>query len=408
MSELTTEAREGKSYRKPLALIAASYLVAITGFYLIFPILPPLFRELGLGEFETGVILSLGPLLLILSSPFWGRTSDRRGRKPVFVLGLIGFSLGFLLFTLVAQVGLAGTVGGLALLALFVPARVLMGGAFAAMPVTAQAYIADITTEDQRSGAIALFGIAGLLAVILGPAIGGALATFGLLVPFYVGALVPLLVVVLLWVSLPEPARYADEEPPSLSPFDGRVRIYLLVGVGAFTMLTVLFATLGFYLQDTFALSAQATARDTGIGLAVAALAAFVVQATIFARSPPPVPLLFGGFPVAAVGFLGVLVAPAFNLLLVALAVGGVGLGMVIPAVISALTLAVNEAEQGAVAGLTSSSQGVGAFVGPLAGTALYGVDPAYPFVFCALVAVVVVGVLAVNRPRPTSIGTRP
>jgi MFS family permease len=283
-----------------------------------------------------------------------------------------------------------------------------MGGAFAAMPVTAQAYIADITTEDQRSGAIALFGIAGLLAVILGPAIGGALARFGLLVPFYVGALVPLLVVVLLWVSLPEPARYADEEPPSLSPFDGRVRIYLLVGVGAFTMLTVLFATLGFYLQDTFALSAQATARDTGIGLAVAALAAFVVQATIFARSPPPVPLLFGGFPVAAVGFLGVLVAPAFNLLLVALAVGGVGLGMVIPAVISALTLAVNEAEQGAVAGLTSSSQGVGAFVGPLAGTALYGVDPAYPFVFCALVAVVVVGVLAVNRPRPTSIGTRP
>jgi len=408
MTDSKHEADNEVPYRKRLALIAVSYFVAITGFYLVFPILPPLFRELGLSEFETGIILSLGPLMLILVSPFWGGLSDRRGRKPIFLLGLVGFSLGFLLFTLVAQFGLGGAIGGLALLALFVPARALMGGAFAAMPVTGQAYIADITTTEQRSGAIALFGIAGLLAVVLGPALGGALATFGLLVPFYVGALVPLLFVVLLWVALPEPARYADEETPTLSPFDDRVAIYLLAGVGALTMLTVLFATLGFYLQDTFSLSAQATARDTGIGLAITALAAFVVQATIFAKSPPPTPLLFAGFPVACVGFFAVPAVPTFEFVLLALAIGGVGLGMVVPAVISALTLAVSETEQGAVAGLTSSSQGMGAFAGPLIGTALYEVDPAYPFIFCGLVAVLLVGVLAVNRPQLPTMDTQP
>ncbi len=71
----------------PQGYIFFGLLVAYTGFTSVNPVFGPLARELGLSEIQAGLIISLAALMLALFSPFWGRRSERVGRKPVFVVG---------------------------------------------------------------------------------------------------------------------------------------------------------------------------------------------------------------------------------------------------------------------------------------------------------------------------------
>lgn len=370
---------------KPQGYIFFGLLVAYTGFTSVNPVFGPLARELGLSEVQAGLIISLAALMLALFSPFWGRRSERVGRKPVLVTGMVGFSVGFALFAGVAQLGLGAALAFPALLTLLVLTRALLGIFFAATPTSAQAYIADTTSRENRSAGMAVIGAASGIGLILGPALAGLLAGFGLLAPFYAASVLGLLAALVVWLGLPtvkKPPR--PETLPQLSPFDARVWPFLLVGLVGYVCLVASQVTSGFLFLDRLQVGPERTAQLVGAALFVAGLAVVLTQALVRILKWFPLTLIRLGVPLTLTSFLALTFAATFPLLVTAFALLGLGFGFLYPGFISGATLAVSDHEQGAVAGLTGLVTGVGAMIGPLFGTVLYQVGMTVPYVASA------------------------
>ena len=113
------------------------------GFTVLFPVLAPLGREMGLSEIQITGIIAASSLTVFLSSPIWGRTSDRWGRKRVMLIGLFGFTFGTVLFNSVLYAGLTGVLTGTLLFGALVVSRMLHAGVMAAtMPAAAAGFCA--------------------------------------------------------------------------------------------------------------------------------------------------------------------------------------------------------------------------------------------------------------------------
>lgn len=371
------------NHRRVKSILFAGLFAAYAGMMLANPVFPPLARELGLTEFQAGMVISAAALVFAVVSPFWGWLSDRVGRKPVFVIGLAGIGVGFTLFAAAAYLGLIGVLTGAVLLAALFATRIVMGAMIGAVPVSAQAYMADITASADRSAGMALIGAANGLGTLLGPAIAALLVTFGLLTPFFAGAAIVLLAAFALAFAMPpSPRRQSMEAPPKIMPWDRRVWPFLFLGFVSVTVIVLLQITLGFYLIDRFSLTPIAAAQMASVGLFVVGIALALVQGVLVTRFKwSPRTLLRAGAPIMAAGLIGAILAPSLPLLVAAFAVMGTAGGLLFPGFTSGASLAVSDQEQGAVAGLGSAANGVGAVVGPLLGTALYQVDIAAPYI---------------------------
>lgn len=368
-----------------IRMLLVGLVGAYMGFAMLSPILAPLIRELGLSEIQAGIIQSVGALAWFLCSPFWGRRSDVVGRKPIFITGLVGLGVGLALFGGIAQLGIAAVLGGGVLFGLLFVGRVVAGALFSASPAAAQAYVADVTTAEERTRSMALVGAATGMGFVLGPALAGVLVGFGLLVPLYVGAALPVLAGVIVALRLPPSRQAVREAAPGLSPLDQRVWPFALVGLVANTALIVTQVVAGFAIQDRLGLDGQDTARTVGVGLVVAGVAVVITQLGVVRRTGwPPRTLLRLGLPASLLGYLLLLVAPNAAVFVLGFALVGVGIGLNEPGFTAAMTLAVEPNEYGAVSGLTASVLGLAAMVAPLIGTWLYAVSPALPFVLCA------------------------
>jgi MFS family permease len=383
---------------KPTALLFLALFNSILGLSLLFPILAPLGRMLELSELEIGSLSGAYALMQLLFSPYWGRRSERVGRKPVMLTGILGFALSFFAFGAVAQLGLGGVLRGPPLLLLLLATRAVGGWLSSATLPTAQAYIADVTDRDGRTSGMALVGAAFGLAVIVGPALGAALSLWSLLTPVYVSASLALFNALFVWWRLPEsPRRTSSSVPARLGWTDGRVRSLLAVGLVATLSSVAMEQTLAFYFQDRLSLSLAMTPRYVGAALVVYGLVVVLVQGVLIRRYHlAPSLLLKLGPPLAMAGFAGLLLSHHFASLTASLAFQGLGHGLVMPGVTAALSLSVSDGEQGAVAGLNSSSQALARLLGPLVGTGLYELDPRYPY----LVALALLGALILVLPR--------
>jgi len=112
-----------------MGLLFLTLFNSILGLSILFPIIGPLARELGLSEFQTGLFSTAYALMQFLMSPYWGRKSEEVGRKPVLLVGILGFSVSFFLFAVFAQLRFAGVLGVSTTFALLLLAR-LVGGTF--------------------------------------------------------------------------------------------------------------------------------------------------------------------------------------------------------------------------------------------------------------------------------------
>src|SRR5438552_18418818 len=147
-----------------LAVLFITVFLDLVGFGIIIPFLAYYVESFGARAAVVGLLMSSYSLAQFVFAPVWGRVSDRVGRRPILLLGLLGAVAGYTLF------GLAGTLG-----LLFV-GRVLMG-IFGATILTAQAAVADVTAPQDRARAMGLIGAAIGLGFLLGPALGGVLAS---------------------------------------------------------------------------------------------------------------------------------------------------------------------------------------------------------------------------------------
>jgi MFS family permease len=247
---------------------------------------------------------------------------------------------------------------------------------------------------------MAVIGAAFGLGVIVGPGIGAALATFGLLTPVYLSASLALVNALFVAWRLPEPER--AETAPSDAPLwttGRRLWPLLLIALATSVAAVSMEQTIAFHFQDRLALSARDTARYVGIALVAYGVVAVIVQGFVVRRFAfKPRTLLFLGVPIACVGMAGLALAHSFGSLTVALGLQGLGQGFTGPGVTSAISLGVGEDEQGAAAGLNSAAQAMGRLLGPLAGTALYQWIPALPYWFGSGLLALVCLVLVLRR----------
>ncbi|GIP25776.1 multidrug resistance protein 2 [Paenibacillus sp. J23TS9] len=173
-------------------LLLLNMFLAMLGTGLVIPILPDLLKEFGAGGQAAGYLVSCFGLTQFLFSPIAGNLSDKYGRKPMIVVGLMLFALSNLL---------AAFAGDLSLL--FV-SRLIGGIGSAALVPSIMAYVADITTDDQRSKAMSWLGASMSSGFIIGPGVGGLLAEFGIKGPFYASACIGLLAMGCSLKMLPE------------------------------------------------------------------------------------------------------------------------------------------------------------------------------------------------------------
>src|SRR5262245_4464185 len=144
--------------RSPLAIIFFTVFIDLVGFGIVIPLLPRYAVEYGANKLVGTMLFSTYSLMQFLAAPFWGRLSDRIGRRPVLLISLAASTTGYAIFALAHSVPvlfLSRIVAGI-------------GGANIAV---AQAYIADITTEENRTKGMGMIGAAFGLGFILGPAI---------------------------------------------------------------------------------------------------------------------------------------------------------------------------------------------------------------------------------------------
>lgn len=391
-----------------IPLLLGAVLLIYLGQMTLNPVIAPLAREVGLAEWQIGATISAAAVMVVLTSQFWGRRSQSWGRKPVLVASFVLAVVSMSLFALFAWLGMAGAVTGGALFALFLLLRGIgFGTAIAAVPPTAQAYIADVTTDEQaRVKGMAGVGAVQGISMIGGALLGGLLSAFGLIVPLIVVPILLLAALVLIVFRLRrEPRHELVEVPVRVSPLDARVWPFLVAGFGMFTALGFIQVIAGFIVQDRLGLDAAITGLVTGGALFAAGVGMVLAQSLIVPRTRwAPRTLLRVGGCVAFVGF-AILIPDAGPLpIFVSLLLIGLGLGIAMPGYTAGPTMLVSREEQGGLAGVTTATTGLTFVIAPTVGTALYGVWAPLPVIVGGAIMATVVGfVLLHPRFRRTS-----
>ena len=392
----------GQLTRQQLTVLILALMATGMGQSLVFAILAPLGREVHLRELQITSIIALSALIFGLAAPRWGRFSDRIGRKPIIITGLVGYAVGTLLFTSVFYAGLTGLLSGALLYGILLLTRCSQSIVMSATGPASAAYAADHTSREQRTRTMARLGTANSMGTILGPAVSGALATFGLLAPLYFAAALAAVAAVVVWRKLPvTPARrmLTDRKPAAkLRYTDRRIALLLVTAVGVFVGFSSIQQTLGFQLQDKLHLSGIETAQMTGAALMVSAAFTFLIQVTVMQR------LQFRPTQFIRVGLLSMLFGAAvvsgfetFAVLAVGMAFLGTGMALCMPSISAGASLAVTPEEQGAAAGLVSSCPAIGFAIGPICAGALYQIHSPLAPLFSAAVFFTVLVVLVIN-----------
>lgn len=387
---MTSPDAPGPPEKPQIPLLLATVFLAYLGQMTLSPVIAPVARQVGLAEWQIGVTISTAAVMVVLTSQFWGRRSQSWGRKTVLLIALGIAAAAMTGFALVVAAGMRGLVVGGALFALFLLLRgVLFGSAIAAIAPTAQAYIADVTHDEAtRTKGMAGIGAMQGIAMMGGAVVGGGLVAFGLLTPIVV---IPvLLALALLIVALRlrrEPSHELIPDPPRVSARDTRVWPFLLAGFGMFTALGFMQLIIGFLVQDRLGYSSEVTGLITGAALLIAGIVMVIAQSVIVPKSGwSPGTLLRVGTGVAAVGFVVLAPNAGAAMLLVGVALIGLGLGIATPGYTAGASLHVEREEQGGLAGLIGATNGLTFVIAPTVSTALYGVWGPLPVIVGAAI----------------------
>ncbi|MGA9173879.1 MAG: MFS transporter [Thermoactinomyces sp.] len=373
------------------------------------PLLGPLFRELHLSALEASLIFSIAAVSLFMASPLWGNRIEKSGKESILITGTFHFSLCYIFFALTIQLGLSQLLPFTLLFLLLFLIRLYGGIVFAAMLTSSQAFIADMTSKRDRSSGMALMGAANGLGLIIGPAIGSFLVGIHYTIPVYLAALFPFCMALALRKTKALPTRSVPvrgNEPSRIRPFDKRIFPFLLIGLSLNLILVILQVTVGYYLQDCLNMPVKEAARLASFSLVALGFALFISQMMIVSKFKPSYTyMLTLGFPLLLIGFLIFLISSTYYGIIVSFAIVGFGSGFIIPGYLTAASLAVESILQGAVSGLVSAMNGIGAMIGPVIGSALYSMDPKYPYYFALLLITIFTILIYLIRPyaKPTA-----
>lgn len=372
------------------ALLLIGVVCMGMGQTVVFVVLPPIAREIGLADIQVGFVFMISAVFWVLLGPRWGRISDMRGRRPIILIGIAGFIISMFLFAGSIQMGLNGTLSGIGLYIVILLARSIYGIIGSAQPSAAQAYIADRTTPQTRAKGLAGFAAAFGIGAMFGPAFAGVTLSFGPIAPLYGVAFLATIAWLAIFFCLPEHNPPKDrKKPPALKYTDPRLKPLLIYGLVGGAIGAIPIQLLGFYLIDVLDLTNDAALPKLSLALSASAFANLFAQLVLVGRfSMSPSTLMRYGaiILIAAHGIFALGIN--FPLSVLAAALSGLGWGMVYPGFTAAASLAVSADEQGATAGLTNAASASGFIIAPALGFALYAIDPRAPFIVSTFFAI--------------------
>jgi len=350
----------------------------------MFAILPPVSRQLGLTEFQTGAIFAISATIWVFSSAYWGARSDRQGRRPMIVLGLVAFSVSMLAFATSVEIGLMGILPIAVVYPMMIASRAIYGIFGSAGFPAAQGYIADRTSPSERTSAVATLNAAFGLGTTAGPGIIAALAVMGTIAPLYFVAVVGAISAFAIWRFLPErtaPVMHTKSKSQKLSWRDPRILPFLIFGVMLGTAGSFPIQVIAFFFMDVLKLDINQAIQLSGVGLMASSMAALFAQLVIVQRMQLSASQLVNwGIGIGFASYVLFIVGETYGLIVFALLLSGLGFGLIRPGYAAAASLAVGKEQQGAAAGLTGGATASGFIFAPLIGNYIYAYDPHAPF----------------------------
>ena len=356
------------------------------GFGIVIPILPFYIDAFDASGSSLGLLMATFAVMQFICAPIWGDLSDRYGRKPILIIGVVGNGLAHFLFGLSTQ------------LWMLFAARIMAGILSSATMPTAMAYISDSTSDDERGGGMGLLSAAMGVGVIFGPGIGGWLATTALSTPFYLAAFLSVLALLPILAALPE----------SLPP---EKRTHHEVGLHSLqfhALWKALFGPFGFLLLLAFLMSYGLTSFEGIFGLYALKLYGYgpervgtivvvigIISATMQGVLTGPLSRRWGeaniikvSLLVSALGFLLMLQAGTFSEVVLTVSFFIVSNSLLRPAISSLISKKTTIA-QGKAMGLNNSFMSLGRIFGPVCAGLLFDVKISYPYLNGALVMLI-------------------
>jgi DHA1 family multidrug resistance protein-like MFS transporter len=368
-----------------LLILSFSLIVVMLGFGMVIPIFPFYIDQLGAGGSALGLLVATAALTELIFGPVWGSVSDRTGRKPILMIGVLGYGLSLLFFGLATELWM-----------LFV-ARALSGILSSATLSTSMAYIGDSTTKEERGGGMGTLGAAAGLGVILGPGIGGWLAGDSLSTPFFIGAAMALVSVLLIALLLPETlpreARAQTTGKISLGNWRGLRQALSKGSPIRFLLFMAFFVTFGtanfeaifglFMLDKHGYGPEQVGAILTVLGFVALIGRGLLTGAVTKWWGEPKVILI--SLLAGSIGFVLLLVAQSYAAVLITTGFFVLTTTFLRPSIHS-LTSQRATLGQGAAMGLSNSAVSLGRVIGPLWAGAIFDLNLNYPYLSGAVI----------------------
>jgi len=370
--------------RKNIYILALTLVVVMLGFGLVIPIIPFYVEQLGAGGSELGLLVASYAIMRLIFGPVWGSLSDRIGRKPVLMIGMLGYAVTMFWFGLATELWM-----------LFL-ARTLSGILSSATSPTTMAYISDSTSEDERGRGMGILGAAIGVGTILGPGLGGLLAgDTSLSLPFFIAGGASLLSLLLIALFLPESLPHSERQRGNGKPGSLQIRemwealsspLGILMGMAflASFALTVFFAVFGLYALDKFGYGPQQVGLVFMLVGLVTALGQGGLTGPLTRRWGEALVIKVCLF-FSVLGFMGIALARSDWIAFLTIGFFALTTALLTPAV-TALTSKHTQLQQGITMGLSNAFMSLGRIVGPLAAGFLYDVNISYPYVFGAVV----------------------
>ncbi|MBA4538725.1 MFS transporter [Bacillus aquiflavi] len=367
--------------KKALPILFLVMFLVMVGFGIIIPVLPFYAEKIGASPTELGLLMAVYSLMQLIFAPMWGRISDRIGRKPVIMIGIAGLALSFFLMAISNQ------------LWMLFAARIIGGFLSSANMPTTMAYVADITTPEDRGKGMGIIGAAVGLGFIFGPAIGGIFSESSLTTPFYLAGASSLitffLVMFLLKESLSKESRHqaVTKKRSMWKAFTGPASILFILQLFISLSLSGLEATFAYYAAE----KANIGTKQLGYIFMIMGLAGAFVQGGLVGKMTKKYGegnVIQVGIIISAIGFGLILLVNNFTTAAIFLTIFGIGNGVIRPSV-SALLTKTSTAGHGSATGLLSSFDSLGRIVGPPLGGWLFSIGSGLPYISGAILSAV-------------------
>ncbi|MBT2721144.1 MFS transporter [Bacillus sp. ISL-46] len=369
----------------PFLILMVNTFIALVGVGLAIPVLPKFILEFGASGKDQGYLIAATGLTQFLFSPLGGKLSDQYGRKKITIIGLAIIMVSQFMFSVGTDLWLlylSRFIGGIGV-GLLIPATM--------------AYVADVTTIENRGKGMGYLGAAISLGFVIGPGIGGFLAEFGLRVPFFASALVAGMALVVSLLFLPEPLSKEQQHSARNSSVKGDGLLYdiqrsfkvsyfiLLLLVFTMTFGLANFETIfGLYVSEKH----DYTPKDISIIMTVSALVGVLIQAVLvdrLLRRFNEIKVINTCFFLSAVSMALVLVSGHFVFMLI-INIFFILFTSILRPAINTLLSKMAGSEQGFAAGMNNAYSSLGNIIGPSLAGILFDVSFNIPFLFGAFI----------------------